>query len=83
VDWINLTISDVNLEYSLTGNFLTNKKSIGLVPNTGLAKWTIPDDNNISDNVLMRVSDPNDYEARDDSDNTFRITASYSAGKPY
>ncbi|MFH2145094.1 MAG: hypothetical protein ABII75_03590 [Candidatus Omnitrophota bacterium] len=83
ITWTSVgTITNVKLEFSRTGNFVTDKKDIGTVPNTGVFPWTIPDDNNISDTVLVRVSDPNDAEAYDDSNAIFKITAGFALTSP-
>jgi len=83
IQWVCVgTLADVKLEYSLTGNFLTSKHTIGVVPNIAAFDWTIPAQTGsgaslISDNVKIRVSDPDDPEAYDDSDNDFRITTGF------
>ncbi len=83
IEWTSVgTITDVRLEFSRTANFITDKVLIGDVLNSGTYPWTILDDFNIDDGVLMRVSDPDDPEARDDSDATFRITAGFTVISP-
>ncbi|RKY44535.1 MAG: hypothetical protein DRP81_05410, partial [Candidatus Omnitrophota bacterium] len=87
ITWVsNGTIPEVKLEYS-TDNFLNDINPInksengdGIVDNTGVYQWTIPDA--ISDTVKVRISDPNDPPAKDVSDNNFRVTAYFELTSP-
>jgi hypothetical protein len=77
------TIPDVKLQYSRDG-FLTDIQTIAALAPTGASSgtytWTIPD--SISDTVRVRVSDPNDSGAYDDSNADFRITARFTVTAP-
>jgi DNA-binding transcriptional MerR regulator len=81
ITWGNVgTIANVKLVYS-RDNFLTDNQVISAAtPNTGLFAWTIP--NSINDHVKVRISDPNDIGAYDDSNNDFRITADFTVTSP-
>ncbi|MGE5308174.1 MAG: hypothetical protein ACM3OC_03740, partial [Deltaproteobacteria bacterium] len=73
-------IANVKLEYS-RDNFLTDFQTITASTPAGTPyAWTIP--NTISNFVKVRVSDPNDYGARDDSDAVFRITGDVHVTSP-
>ncbi|MCM8780567.1 MAG: hypothetical protein NC908_01395 [Candidatus Omnitrophica bacterium] len=90
ITWIALgDLANVKLEYSRdpTGNFNADRHTIGVVPNTGLFEWIIPDSfdagggeyvNIISNTVKVRISDPNDAEANDVSDHFFRIITGFT-----
>ncbi|MCP4650263.1 MAG: apolipoprotein A1/A4/E family protein, partial [PVC group bacterium] len=75
-------IPQVLLEYTTTGNFATDRRTIGNVDNDGSYDWIVPDDNNISEDIYLRAADPDDYEARDDSDNKFKIIAGFDLTYP-
>jgi hypothetical protein len=91
IEWVCLgDLTDVRLQYTLTGNFnlfTTDKNVIGIVPNNpdvnGVSSfiWNIPNDFS-GDTVKIRVSDPDNYPARDDSDNNFRIIAGFTVMSP-
>jgi len=91
IKWICVgSLSNVKLEFTRYGNFNIDKQNIGtvdgIVPNNpvnGVSSyiWTIPD-NNASNNVLVRVSDPNDSEANDVSDYNFRIIPGFAVTSP-
>lgn len=64
------SVSQIKLEYS-TNDFAAARVIEKAVPNTGEYEWTVPDD--AAPNVKIRVSDVDDSEAMDISDETFRI----------
>ena len=81
ITWSSLgTIPNVKLVYS-RDNFLTDNQVISSsAPNTGLFVWTVPDA--ISNTVRIRISDPNDTGAYDDSNADFRITGYFEVLSP-
>jgi hypothetical protein len=81
IRWVNIgTIPDVKLQYS-RDDFSTDVQTISAaVPNIGMYLWTIPDA--VSDKVKVRVSDPNDKGAYDDSNNYFRIVPDFKVTSP-
>ncbi|RLF34771.1 MAG: hypothetical protein DRN08_04115, partial [Thermoplasmata archaeon] len=71
ITWITFgSIANVKLEYSKDNgahwNFIA-----GPIANTGVYQWSIPDA--ISDECIVKVSDVNDPDANDVSDNVFKI----------
>jgi hypothetical protein len=88
IEWVAVgDLPNVKLEYSRTGNFITDSHTIGTVPNISQYDWTIPDRTAggaslISNTVKIRISDPNDPEANDPSDNNFRITTGFTVITP-
>jgi sarcosine oxidase gamma subunit len=81
VTWsISGTIPNVKLQYSRDG-FNADLQTINIsAPQTGSYAWTIPDA--ISNTVRVRVSDPNDIGALDDSNADFRIIANFTVTAP-
>jgi hypothetical protein len=81
ITWTNVgTIANVKLEYS-RDLFLSDKQTISAsTANTGTYAWTVPDA--ISNTVRVRVSDPNDSGAYDDSNADFKITARFTVTSP-
>ncbi|MEW6026246.1 MAG: hypothetical protein AB1599_02980 [Planctomycetota bacterium] len=83
------TVPDVKLEYSID-NFVSAITSITAstagVPLGGNLRgyvWTVPDDITSPDfKVRVRVSDVRDYDAKDDSDNPFKIRARFMVASP-
>jgi len=74
------TIPNVKLQYS-RDNFNADLQTIAAsAPNTSPYAWTIPDA--ISNTVRVRVSDPNDIGAFDDSNADFRITGNFTVTAP-
>ncbi len=81
ITWTTVgNLTNVKLEFS-RDNFMTDFQEISaLAPNAGTYSWTLPD--TIHNSVKVRVSDPDDYGARDDSDATFRITGDVTVTSP-
>jgi len=81
ISWVNIgNIPSVKLEYS-RDNFVADAKTIALdAPSYKPYSWTIPDA--IFDKVKVRVSDPNDPAAFDDSDADFRIIGDFAITSP-
>ncbi|HAJ57346.1 MAG TPA: hypothetical protein DCL35_06215, partial [Candidatus Omnitrophica bacterium] len=91
IEWVSLgDLAQVRLQYTLNGSFALFTKDtnvIGIVDNTpdqnGVSSYIWPVPNNFSsDTVKIRVSDPNNYSARDDSDSNFRIIAGFTVLSP-
>src|SRR5439155_1159391 len=51
-------------------------------PTDGSFSWTVPNDISSAYDIKVRVSDPNDPEANDLSDNPFKITAALAVTSP-
>ncbi|MGD9015192.1 MAG: hypothetical protein PVI33_04130, partial [Candidatus Omnitrophota bacterium] len=81
ISWVNIgNIPSVKLEYS-RDNFVADVKTIASdAPSYKPYSWTIPDA--IFDSVKVRVSDPNDPGAFDDSDTDFRIIGDFTIITP-
>ncbi|MGE5197131.1 MAG: hypothetical protein ACM3IL_01335 [Deltaproteobacteria bacterium] len=85
-------LGNVKLEYShdSNGNFNIDSHTIGIVSNSGIYPWTIPDGvdvggtliNNLGNTVKLRISDPNDPEANDVSIDFFRIITGFTVLAP-
>ena len=74
------TIPNVKLQYSRDG-FNADVQTISAsTSNSSPYAWTIPD--TISNTVRVRVSDPNDIGAFDDSNADFRITGDFAVTAP-
>ncbi len=74
------TIPNVKLQYSRDG-FNADLQTINAsAPSIGSYGWTVPDA--ISNTVRVRVSDPNDIGALDDSNADFRITGDFTVTAP-
>ena len=81
INWSNVgTASSVTLQYSRDG-FGGDIQSIAdNIANVGTYAWTIPD--SISKTVKVRVSDPTDPGAVDDSNADFNITGDFTVTSP-
>ncbi len=74
------TIPNVKLQYS-RDNFLADVVTItAATPSTGAYSWTVPDA--ISNTVRVRVSDPSDIGAFDDSNADFKIMGGFTITAP-
>ena len=81
ITWtIRGTIPDVTLQYS-RDDFASEAHTISrLVPNTTIYYWIVPDA--ISDRLKIRISDPDDSDASDVSDNVFSIIPEVTVASP-
>ncbi|MFA5795038.1 MAG: hypothetical protein WC980_08260 [Candidatus Brocadiia bacterium] len=74
---------NVKIEYSKDDFGMDINTIIASTANTGLFSWTVPNDITSPDfKVKIRVSDVRDYDAKDDSNNHFKIRAKFTVDSP-
>jgi hypothetical protein len=74
------TMTFAKIEYSTDGGTTFPNLINGSTSNNGLYAWTVPD--SVSGTVRVRVSDPNDVDAYDDSNANFRIRMVFAITSP-
>ncbi|MDD5466038.1 MAG: hypothetical protein PHP73_06860 [Candidatus Omnitrophica bacterium] len=74
------SVANVKLEYSTDGGIGYPNIIVVSTPNTGTYGWTIPDD--ISATLKVRISDVNNSQALDVSNNNFKIQGALAIAAP-